>query len=116
MAANNYPIDHGQCTWISGNIEKDGTGDEHRIVVNASGQLVVEITGTSTISGTVTVQDGGGTITIDNADITAIKNAVQIMDDWDESDYCKNILYGHDGAAYRRAKINASGELSVYTP
>ena len=64
----------------------------------------------------MTIQDGGGTITVDNSDITAIKTAVQIMDDWDSGDKCKVYLYGDDSGTPRLVQVNASGELKVYTP
>jgi len=101
---------------ISGNTVKGGSGTEYRLVCNDDGQLVVEITGTTTISGTVNIQDGGNSITIDNADITSIKNAVQIMDDWDSGDKCKVYLYGDDSGTPRLVQVNASGQLIVYTP
>ena len=99
-----------------GNTAKDGSGTPYWLVVDSDGYLKVILQGTSTISGTVTIQDGGGSITIDNADITSIKNAVEIMDDWDSGDKCKVYLYGDDSGTPRLVQVNASGQLIVYTP
>lgn len=86
---------------VGGNTAKDGSGTPLILVVDSDGYLKV-------------VQQGS--IAITNADLTSIKNAVEIMDDWDEADHCKMVLYGKDGANYYLAKVNSSGELSVYTP
>lgn len=99
-----------------GNTAKDGSGSPYWLVVDSDGYLKVILQGTSTISGTVTIQDGGGSITVDNADITLIKNAVEIMDDWDSGDKCKVYLYGDDSGTPRLVQVNASGQLIVYTP
>lgn len=53
-----------------------------------------------TTTNPVPIGDAGGSLTIDNADITSIKTAVEIMDDWDESDRAKvNPIVGQAGLA-----------------
>jgi len=70
----------------------------------------------STGAAAVNIQDGGNTITVDgtvavtNADITSVKTAVEVMDDWDDSNYCNvnmNVA-GTDVAA-------GSGTISAQT-
>ena len=58
--------DFFRASHIIGNTAKDGSGDPHNIVVNSDGQLIVEVTSIPSISGTVTIQDGGNTITIES--------------------------------------------------
>ncbi|MCK5642874.1 MAG: hypothetical protein KAJ19_18840 [Gammaproteobacteria bacterium] len=79
---------------IIGNTAKDGSGTAHNIIVDSDGKLIISSA----------------------SDITAIKNAVQIMDDWDSGDKCKVYLYGDDSGTPRLIQVNASGHLEVYTP
>ncbi len=98
---HDLPPEHAMVRPISGNTNVGGTGDEWRFLLDSDGHIQVDVLSMPTVTET---------------NSAAIKSALEIMDDWDESDYCKTILYGHDGSQYRRAKINSSGELSVYTP
>lgn len=109
-------IDHQEASYICVNTVKDGSGTEYRAVCDDNGYIKVVQQGTVTVTGTVTIQDGEGSITIDNADITAIKTAVEIMDDWDSGDKCKVYLYGDDSGTPRLVQVNASGQLVVVTP
>lgn len=101
MAIDDKTVDSAQSRGISGNTVKDGSGTERRILVDDDGHLQLDVLSAPTITET---------------NSAAIKAALEIMDDWDESNKAAVVLYGFDDPTYRRLKVNASGELSVYTP
>jgi len=45
--------------------------------------------------------------------LDAIKTALEIIDDWDNSDYCKSELYGNDGASNVIAKMDSNGQVYI---
>ena len=46
-------------------------------------------------------------------DLTAIKTAIEKLDDWDNSDYCKTEMYGNDGTSNVIALMDSSGQQYV---
>lgn len=54
------------------------------------------------------IDDAGGSLTIDNADITSIKTAVEIMDDWDETNRAAvNLVSGQAAVAADEGEVDA---------
>ena len=88
---------------------RDAAGNERGANVNASNQLSVSVDNTVTVgshavtnAGTFAVQESGGALT-----------ALQIIDDWDETDRCKvNLIVGQAGVA---AGSGAAGVTVVRT-
>lgn len=95
----------------------DADGDEAQLQVNAAGALKVEIFAggdTHPISGTVTIQDGGNTITVDNGGVFAVQDAtaqasLSVIDDWDETNRAAvNLIVGQAGVAAGAGAVGAT--------
>lgn len=101
-----------------------GTDNDYaNLQVNATGALKVEIFDggdSHTIDGTVTIQDGGNTITVDNGGTFAVQDAtaqasLSVIDDWDESDRAKvNPIVGQAGVAGGHGTVGATTQRVVW--
>lgn len=88
----------------------DTDGDYAALGLDSSGRLHVNVGNTVTVTGTVTAaQATAGNLNMTEASAAAIKTAVEIMDDWDESDRAKvNPIVGQAGVAAGAGSVSAT--------
>lgn len=88
----------------------DTDGDYAALGLDSSGRLHTTVGNTVTVTGTVTAaQATAANLNMTEASAADIKTAVQIIDDWDESDRAKiNLIVGQAGVAAGAGAVSAT--------